>query len=73
VSVNPDDLFELADKIRYDLTAAQGKITALKTMLGELTHQLPERGSTTWICPKCGVKNGTEERLQDHLKLVHAL
>jgi hypothetical protein len=72
MSVEPEDLFELVDKIRYDLTAAQGKITDLKLMLGELTKKLLARGAG-FECPHCHVVKGTEERLFDHLELVHAV
>jgi hypothetical protein len=70
VSVDPDDLFDLIDKIRYDLTAAQGKITDLKLLLSELTQKLPAKG-TGFECPQCHVVHGTEERLRDHMELVH--
>jgi hypothetical protein len=72
MSVSSEDLFELIDKIRYDLTAAQGKITDLKLMLGDLSQQLPERGPRL-ECPRCGVSKPNEEQLADHLALVHQL
>jgi hypothetical protein len=37
--VNADDLYDMLRKIRYDLTAAQGKLTDTFQILGELNIQ----------------------------------
>ena len=62
------DLLEIAKKIRYDLTAAQAKLTELMT----LTAQLPETTTQKPICPQCGpITLLRDVTLSDHLHNVH--
>lgn len=71
------DLEALARKIRYDLTAAQGKLSELMRGIGDLASQLPEQGEKL-SCPHCrpggpyfSASPSGAERLADHLANVH--
>lgn len=65
---NTSDLYTLIDKIRYDCSAIQAKVTDLKKMLGGLN--LPTEG-TSFSCPRCGLEITTEEKHRDHMVNVH--
>lgn len=61
------DVFALLDKMRYDLTAAQGKLTDVKAMLGELN--LPSKPRPR--CSFCGLTFRGALSLAEHLHTSH--
>lgn len=64
------DAHEIVKKIRYDLTAAQAKLTELQAALNAL--DVPDRPKT--VCPECGpihLPKGTS--LTDHRANVHGV
>lgn len=67
MTAQPVDLAETLKKIRYDLTAAQGKVTEALNLLAELN--LPE--PTTVSCDTCGwtFRHGTH--LEEHVYHHH--
>jgi hypothetical protein len=66
VSQEPE-VFEVLRKIRYDLTAAQAKVTEALNLLGAMS--LP--ASAKIECQRCGVWLGGELALATHLQNVH--
>lgn len=66
--MNPDhDLLELARKIRYDLTACQGKLTDLMNGLAALDVPDPARLE----CGHCGLTFRSTNRLAEHIHVSH--
>ena len=61
------ELFDVARKLRYDLTAAQAKVTDLLNMLAALN--LPQLEKVT--CPRCGVPIHGDRGLEFHMQNVH--
>jgi transposase len=67
---NPQEpeVFEVVRKLRYDLTAAQAKVTDLLNQLAALNLEPAQRQS----CPKCGIPlKGGERTLAMHIQNVH--
>lgn len=60
------DLLVLARKLRYDLTAMQGKVTELIRQLAAL--DLPVR---KFECSRCGVLFGGPLSLAEHIYVTH--
>jgi len=60
--VSEHELIALAKALRYDLTAAQAKLSNLLRMAGEL--ELPDPDRT--VCPTCGVTVRGERSLAEH-------
>jgi hypothetical protein len=65
-----EDLEQQAKRIRYDLTALQGKISDLLTGIGELAKQLPAKPQP-YACQECGLTFQSAERRDEHLANVH--
>jgi hypothetical protein len=63
-----EDVLELLRKIRYDLTAAQGKLTDAIAAIAALN--LPDASSVT--CPTCGVHARGPNALAEHVHHSHA-
>lgn len=63
------DVERLMKAIRYDLTAAQRRVTELGNALAEVLQGLPE--PTQHLCPACGLGFTTEGQLTDHRRNVH--
>ena len=63
-----EDVYEMLRKIRYDLTAAQGKLTDVFSMLGELNLQ----DTPAHVCDRCGVKIRASALLAEHVYNSHA-
>ena len=63
------EVFEVLRKIRYDLTAAQGKITEALRMLSDMNLAAPD-GAKPFKC-SCGFSFKTEARLAAHQQNVH--
>jgi hypothetical protein len=63
-----EDLLEMAQKIRYDATAIQSKVTELKTAIASL--DLPAKKDLL-PCPECGIGRPNRELLAEHLENVH--
>jgi hypothetical protein len=66
VSDEPE-IFDVVRKIRYDLTAAQAKVTEALNMLAAMN--LPAQAKVE--CPDCGVGLDGERALAFHLQNVH--
>lgn len=62
------DLHELAMSIRYDLTAAQGKLTELMRQIGAL--KITDRLGVT--CPRCGLPLPGPRVLAEHIYQLHS-
>ncbi len=62
------EIYEILRKIRYDLTAAQAKLTEAFNMLAQMN--LPVRADGP-PCPHCGVFTAGERALAYHLQNVH--
>ncbi len=63
------EVFEVLRKIRYDLTAAQTKVTDALSLLAAMN--LPSRPSGE-VCPQCGSEiKGGERALALHIQNVH--
>jgi hypothetical protein len=62
------DLHDLAMGIRYELTAAQGKLTELMRQIGAL--KLADRLGVT--CPRCGLPLPGPRVLAEHIYQIHA-
>lgn len=62
-----DDLYEMLRKIRYDLTAAQGKLTDVFAMLGELNVQ----DTPANVCETCGCAFRASALLAEHRYTSH--
>lgn len=67
MTASAEDLYELLRTIRYDLTAAQGKLTSAFSLLGELN--IVDRQPTR--CPSCGVELAGPRTLAEHLHNSH--
>lgn len=63
-----EEVETLLQRLRYDLTAAQGKISEIKNALAR--GDVEPRKKV--LCPQCRLEL-TELRLPDHLKNVHDL
>ncbi len=66
---NEPEVFEIAKKIRYDLTGIQAKVTELLNALGRLN--LPDEHGEAFKCRHGCTSFATQERLQTHLYNVH--
>lgn len=62
------DLEALTKRIRYDLTAAQGKISQLLEAIAELS--LPVKPKP-YACPDCGLTFKRDDLRDEHLVNVH--
>lgn len=60
-------LHDLAMGIRYDLTAAQGKLTELVRQVAEANLPMPEE----LVCPTCGVPTKGPRTLAEHQHVSH--
>lgn len=67
MSTNPNDLVAALQKIRYDATAIQAKVTDALNMVAALNLPNPE----AVVCPCCGVVLKTERGLAEHLYRLH--
>jgi hypothetical protein len=65
--VTPNDVYEMLRKIRYDLTAAQGKLTDVFSMLGELNLQ----DTPAHQCERCGAIFRGAAPLAEHVYQSH--
>ena len=63
------EVFEVLRKIRYDLTAAQAKITEAMRMLSNMNLAAPD-DTKPFKC-SCGFSFATEQRLATHQQNVH--
>jgi hypothetical protein len=72
LSYSPADLEAIAKKLRYDLTAAQGKLTDLMNGIAELAAKLPSEGNDA-KCPRCGVNPPKNTTIDEHLENVHGV
>jgi hypothetical protein len=63
-----ESLLELVQKIRYDTTAIQAKVTELQRAIAALN--LPS-ADTPLTCPKCGIEKRGQLALDEHLENVH--
>lgn len=61
------DMHDLAMQIRYDLTAAQSKLTELMRQIGEQ----PDHATNTIVCPRCTIALAGPRALAEHLDNVH--
>lgn len=57
-----EDILEIAKTIRYDLTAAQAKLTELVNVAA----QLPESDPNAYVCPDCELRFKGERSLAEH-------
>lgn len=62
-----DEVYDLARKIRMDLTAAQAKLTDLVNLLNDL--QLEDRPRPT--CPHCRITFRQQMALAEHVYTSH--
>ncbi len=61
-------IFEVLRTIRYDLTAAQAKVTDAMNILAGMNLEPAHRQT----CPKCGIPlKGGEKTLAIHIQNVH--
>jgi len=67
VTVQPCDVFDLLNKIRYDTTAIQAKLTDAINALRELN--LSEQPVAK--CPHCELETRGERTLAEHLHNLH--
>jgi hypothetical protein len=67
MTAQPADVYEMLQKVRYDLTAAQAKLTDAFNILRELN--LPQQPTTD--CPTCGLKFRGPLTLAEHLHISH--
>jgi hypothetical protein len=65
---NEPEIFEILRKIRYDLTAAQTKVTEALNTLGSMDLPSEPDGLD---CPICGVNKRGERALAIHITNVH--
>ena len=63
------EVFEVLRKIRYDLTAAQGKLTEAMRMLSDMNLGVDDKAKP-YRC-SCGFSFKTEARLLTHQQNVH--
>lgn len=63
----PADAYELLRKIRYDLTAAQAKVTDALNCLNAM--KVPDRPKLE--CPHCGPYPGGARLLAEHVHVSH--
>lgn len=66
------EILELAQRIRYDLTALQAKVSELLTM----ASKLPQPATDSRSCPECGLSARALPRgttLTDHRHRAHAI
>lgn len=66
------EVFEVLRKIRYDLTAAQGKLTEALRMLSDMNLPSNE-AAKPFKCGQCGARFKKDDRLREHLYNVHAI
>lgn len=66
------EVFEVLRKIRYDLTAAQAKVTDALKMLADMNLPTPDR-VRPFKCGRCSFAFKTQDRLQEHLFNVHGV
>lgn len=64
------EVFEVLRKIRYDLTAAQGKITTALNLLADMDLPGVDEEDGEWKCG-CGRRFKTERSLALHKHNVH--
>ena len=64
----PEELGEQLKRMRFDLTALQGKLTEALRMSANLT---PVERLDGYRCPHCGVVKNTEVGLANHIANVH--
>ena len=70
MSYVPRDIALLLDKIRYDCTAIQAKVSELKTAVASMN--IPEDVGG-FPCPECGIRKSSEASLADHRANVHGI
>ena len=61
------EIFEVVRKLRYDLTAAQAKVTDVLNMLASMNLPVQAKQS----CPRCGVPLRGDRALEFHVQNVH--
>lgn len=61
------EVFEVLRKLRYDLTAAQAKLSEALGLLAEMNLPMTERP----VCPDCGVAVKGERSLAEHRYHAH--
>ena len=67
---DPEDLRVLLQKIRFDATAIQAKVTDALDLLARLN--VPT-APPAHACEVCGVGKSSEGALRDHLAVVHGI
>ncbi|HEX5370052.1 MAG TPA: hypothetical protein VFY10_11610 [Dehalococcoidia bacterium] len=67
MTAQPADLYDLLNKIRYDTTAIQAKISDAFKILNELN--LPDQPQA--ICPRCGLGFKGPNTLAEHIHNSH--
>jgi hypothetical protein len=67
MTVQPSDLYDVLRKLRYDLTAAQAKVTDALNILAALNlADVPAE-----CCPACGLEFPGPNTLAEHLYVSH--
>lgn len=64
-----DNALDLIEKLRYDLTAAQTKLSELRRTLADVDGQ--QADPPRHPCPICGIQAKSALRLVEHLEIVH--
>ena len=65
---NEPEIYEVLRKIRYDLSAAQAKITDAFTMLNSMKLPAP---SSAFVCPTCKANLKGARALAFHVRDLH--
>jgi hypothetical protein len=72
MSYTTEDVFTIADRLRFTLTASQALVTELKTALASLdlptAEEVPRYSCSV---PHCGFSFSSKVRLVDHRRNVH--
>lgn len=63
------EIFEILRKIRYDLTAAQAKVTEALNTVAAMNLPVPRAGEHN--CRSCDFSFGSERALALHMQNVH--
>lgn len=72
MSYSPADIEAIAKKLRYDLSAAQAKVTELLNAVSDLASRLPA-DDHAYRCPDCQIDCPTAKRLEEHRENVHGV